>query len=938
MFYTHVARRGNNILIRAFDDEGNRVKRTIPFKPVMYYEAPEPFEGCARMLDGTPLAPVVFDNMTDAAQKIESCKKSFGVTIYGQSNMVHQAIARLHPGDIDVDLTKIVSTITDIEVCSGSFDADGNFVRGPFPEPGEAKYPITAISLIDYGRNRVWALGLEVFEGKRLGTFDPDEMRANDPGKYPDDVKIEYEAFDDECDLLRRYLDIWESLQADTFSGWNSNLFDGVYLYHRIKKLMGSKAANRLSPWGIVKEGTTTSRYGEEVPTVEFLGVAMIDYRELVEKHGYINPPDWKLGTVANVIIKEGKVDYSEEGNLDAMYVENYPKYIHYNIVDTLLILKMERKVKFFDVTYTLAYLAHCNYEDTLGTVNPWSAYANLRMANKGIQLPVIDHITETKTIVGGYVHEPIPGKYKKVATIDANSLYPHMAMQWNMGPETHISRDTPFYQRVMSELIDEVRARPNTEYNRNLLGALMNRDLLHEIIWKTDELEPFETLKKYDVSMSPNLAMFRRDIPGMWREVFQYLYDHRKVVKKQMLKDKQVAVNASEDAHALRAGNPIKHEENAGLTVSQLEAKSAQYYAKVAAGHAMQMALKIMMNSAYGAMSNKWFLQFYNTDIAEGITTGGQGGIQWVCFKIEKWIAEITGYDLGEFEEQYKFGKISVYADTDSAQFTLDPLIHKMFYEKGRDPDIVEVINFMDRFVNEVLEPKVNAWCEEYANLFNCPQNKLVFKREKLCDAGIWVAPKRYVVNVYDCEGVRYAEPEVMVTGLEAIRGNIPSMCQDWLIDCYRIAMASDHEEDIHNRVLEIERFYMKEMSVESMGESMTANNMEKYDEGGWYGKGTTRQVKAAYHFNRMVQEHQLPIKRFMSGDKISILPLLPRNPFGWDVIGYVGYLPPEFGMHGWVDRRVGFTKTFEQPLNNMLKAIGWEAKPKAKASSFFR
>lgn len=309
---------------------------------------------------------------------------------------------------------------------------------------------------------------------------------------------------------------------------------------------------------------------------------------------------------------------------------------------------------------------------------------------------------------------------------------------------------------------------------------------------------------------------------------------------------------------------------------------------------------------------------------MAEAITTYGQLAIQYGGHKINEFLNGVLGAN----------GDWIITQDTDSAYIDMSGVVEKMF---GKDPDQTKVINFLDRLFKDKMEGLFEQWFNELCDKLNCYENKFVFKREVIAPVGIWTAKKRYAALVMDSEGVRYEKPKMKYIGLEAKKSSTPKHCRKWLVECYGLAMTED-ESVLHARVAEIKKEFMSK-PIEDIAAPRSVNNLEKYqDAGSIYVKGTPKHVKAALFHNFLVEN--LPeakgVGLINSGDKIKFVEL-KRNKYGFEVMGFQGFLPREFDMERYVDKQATFQKTFLDPLQVFLNAVGWNYEPKASVMDFF-
>lgn len=420
-FYTSVTKIKAQIYERYVED-GVRKIRHGTFQPELYVLAntPEDSDG-AISLSGLPLKKVKFADSYEMESMIEQMQGVPNYKMFGSGNSVVQYIAHNYPNlSIPFDVNQIHGCIIDIEVESGYRDADGTCIKGPFPEPRDAAYPVTAISAYSTFDQCFYSFGLETFNGEKLGTFDPNNL----PERVKNiigDKKIVYVGFDDEKELLKSFCSHFNIKAYDYISGWNSDTFDTAYLSHRIEKTIGRQYLNSLSPIGSVRKRNFMSKYGEEI-SYNIHGVSNLDMKEIVAKHAFVELDNNKLNTAAKHFLNEEKLDFGDSNNLTELYLNDYQNYIAYNILDSGLVAAINEKTKFIKLMYTLSFLYHCDVGDTNATVSPWQhlTYSFGRLTNEYAELR---RGSEKEDYVGGYVKEPIPGRYKWVVSVDANAL-----------------------------------------------------------------------------------------------------------------------------------------------------------------------------------------------------------------------------------------------------------------------------------------------------------------------------------------------------------------------------------------------------------------------------------------------------------------------------------------------------------------------------------
>jgi DNA polymerase elongation subunit (family B) len=369
-------------------------------------------------------------------------------------------------------------------------------------------------------------------------------------------------------------------------------------------------------------------------------------------------------------------------------------------------------------------------------------------------------------------------------------------------------------------------------------------------------------------------------------------MYEDRKKFKNLMLKAKQ--------EYELEKDTTKKEE---------LERLIARY-------NNLQLAKKLSLNSAYGAMGSQYF-RFYDLRIASAITTSGQFSIRWIESKINAYLNKLLSTN-----EDYVIA-----VDTDSTYLRLGALVNKVYGVDGVvSMPKQKVIEFMDKVCEERLQPYIDKSFGELAEYMNAYRQKMQMKREALADKGIWTAKKRYILNVYNNEGVQYAEPYVKVTGLEMIKSSTPSVVRAKMKESIKI-MISGKETDMHE-FIEKFRNEFKHLPVEEISFPRGLNGLNVYsDTVTLYKKGTPIHVKGAIVYNYNLKKMKLTNKYqlIQEGEKVKFTYLIVPNPFKDTVISFPNRLPKEFDIQQYIDYDTQFEKTFLDPIKIILNCMGW-------------
>ena len=837
-FYTQVSRISNSICYRGYEN-GERVTYRKPFKPTLYVTSKNP-NAQWKTLEGRPVEPMQFDDMKEATQFLKKYEGVEHIQVQGNSNYAAQYIQEHYPHEIKYDPSLVKVANIDIEVASD----DG------FPEPEKAEREVQSIALKYFGLPTVYVWAL-----KAGGKYDPTKTQLD-----MDPTDIVYIECGGEVDLLLKFLQFWNASDTspDVVTGWNVRMFDIPYLVNRVEKMIGPESVKKFSPWGVVREKSVT-RMGRQSQVFELVGVETIDYWDLFQKFGnliYGVQESYKLDNIANVVLGEKKLSYEEHGNLFTLYKEDYQKFIDYNIKDVLLVEKIDEKVQLMNLSMMIAYKGGCNYQEAFGTTQLWDTYIYRELClQKKVVPPKVDRdLTE---IAGGYVKAPQVGRHAWVVSLDLNSLYPHLMMQYNISPETVVDRRTA---------------------NVNVENCLTQT--------RPDSILP-------DHSIAANGIHFRKDIRGVIPSIIDGLYAERKGIKQEMLRVTQLTEEGKMD----------------GKELSSLDAS--------------QMAIKIMMNSLYGAMANRWF-RYYDPRCAEAITLSGQLSIRWA----EKAVNDYMNKVLSTKDVDYVIA-----IDTDSVYMNFGSLVEKMGMT-DRD----KITKVIDQIVEEKFIPLIEESYNELAYYMDAYENKMVMGREVIADAGIWTAKKRYILNVLNSEGVQYAKPKLKIMGIEAVKSSTPASCRDALKGLFNILIGGT--EDNTQKAIAIFNSHFVTLPPQDIAFPRGVSDIGKWKHPDTiYMKGTPIHVRGALLYNALLKELDLerkytPIK---DGEKIKFLYLNPKNPIKENVIAFPDYLPEEFDLHKYVDHKLMFEKAFMNPVNPILDAIGWKPEPTVSLEDFF-
>ena len=769
-----------------------------------------------------------------------------------------------------------------------------------FPIYGQTRFEYNFITelfpqeTIDWNIEHICIANIDIEVGSENGFPEPDvaneeitaiTVAVNDKfyvfgcGEFKtSDPTVDYRKCRSETELIEQFLAVWTLLQPDMVTGWNIKGFDIPYLVNRITKLLGAKMASKLSPWGIIRDKIADGRYGKQYVTYTLVGCSVIDYLELYIKYA----PDGKsqerytLDHIGFSELGERKLSYEEHGSLHSLYKKDYQKYVEYNIQDTRLVGRLNDKLRLLELVLTLAYDGKFNYEDCFMQVRMWDVILYNELLRDGKVIPQNEVHSKSSMYEGAYVKEPVPSMYFWVAGFDLTSLYPSLIMMYNISPETILEPED--YPDDLRDFISK-----NTISVENILHRRIDLSIL----------------VKYNLAMTPNGQFFRRDVEGFMPKITRKMFADRQKYKNEMKKYKR-------ELEKLHLAGKNNSEEK------RIEALISRY-------DNLQLAKKVCLNSLYGATGSQYF-RFFDLRIAIAITSSGQLSIQWVQNATNKFMNSLND----TLDDDYVIA-----CDTDSMYLNLGLYVKKVFAKFKTQYPPKRVVKFMDRLSRYKIQPFIDETYEDMAAYVNAFDNTMIMKREALADKAIWTAKKRYIMNVYDNEGVEYAKPEVKVMGLEVRKSSTPGACRIKLKDAID-TIINGTESDVIKFVDDFRKEFAT-LPVEDIAFPRSVNGLGEYASStDIYSKKTPMHVRAALLYNHLVHknslETQLPLIR--EGEKIKFIYLKEPNPLRENVIGFPITLSKELDLHNYIDYNMQFEKSFLQPLKAILDVLGWKTK----------
>jgi DNA polymerase elongation subunit (family B) len=736
-----------------------------------------------------------------------------------------------------------------------------------FPSPIMAAKKILSISHYDSLDDKLYLFSLAPWSAK--------ESFINEI--YPDLMsKIIFRHCRDEKELLRQYLSFWTTNYPMVVSGWNSGGFDIPYLYNRIVFVLGEAHAKTLSPFRAVTKREYKDSYGNAAVTVNLYGIAQLDLQDLYKKFEVKPRENYRLATIATVELGTTKIDYTDEETIQNMYDVNPQKFNDYNILDSWLVWLINAKRQMIQTAMFIAYTAKVNLEDVYSPVKVWDAYICNKLLDSGRAAPLSTHSLK-QPYIGAYVKQVIPGMYRWIVSFDVASMHPTIIRQWNMCAST-------------------VTNNPICEH----------RDYSNDLVQQTSAANTLVEACPEGFSVAANGVLFSHSksstIPGLVAELF----NERKTTKSK-------ALSLLKDA-----------EKHSGSEAAALKKEASSYKTK-------EGAIKVLLNSLYGAMANEWF-RFFDIRMAEGVTLTSQVVIQF----IERRVNEFLNRVLSHLPPKDRCLAI----DTDSVYFELGDLVDMSFRNKS-GATTTEITDFLDKVSERITESAIIPAIEELAKYMRCRETLISMKREAISDKGFWTAKKKYALNVIDNEGVRYAEPEQKAVGLQLVQTSTPKFCRDALAEAVKIILTGDINDK--ERLVPLIKRIRDEYETLNVYDIACPRGVSELDKwkglDGLPGKGAQPPIRGVLYYNHWLTKMGLDNKYqiIKPGSKIRYLHLNMPNPLKADTIAFFTRLPTEFNIEPFIDRQHMYDFSFLTPLKGITDAVGLLTEPDRSLEDFF-
>ena len=828
--------RDSDIIRTVERKDGKRHFHEYQAKYTFYYKDPR---GKYKSVYGDPLIRVVCKNTKDFRKEvaINKGKELFESDI----NPIFQCLSENY---LNQDAPKLNIAFFDIET---DFDPE----RG-FADPSDPFMPITSISVYLQWMETMVCLAVPP------KTLTIDQAKAELEGI--ENVML----FEKEGDMIDTFLTLIED--ADVLSGWNSEGYDIPYTVNRTSRVLSKDDTRRFCLWGQLPKKREYEKYGKSAETYDLVGRVHLDSLNLYRKYTYEERHSYRLDAIGEIEVGENKVPY--EGTLDQLYNNDFRKFIEYNIQDTALLDKLDKKLRFIDLSNELAHANTVLLQTTMGAVAVTEQAIVNEAHHRGLQVPNRKRYDDGATqAAGAYVAFPKKGLHKWIGSMDLNSLYPSVIRALNMAPETIVGQIRPDISeaRVHEDMTLKKKSFAGSwegRFSTEEYEAVMSqrKDVALTIDWEegkepagatSDTLSGAQIYKlifdsNLPYMLSSNGTIFTTEFEGVIPGILERWYEERKDLQAQLKKAKD-------------AGNKIEIE----------------YWDK------RQLVKKINLNSLYGAILNPG-CRFFDKRIGQSTTLTGRTIVKHMSAEVNK---VITGtYD--------HVGEAMIYGDTDSCYFSGYPVL-KSQIDKGEIPwDKDNVIKLYD----QVCEAANETFPKFMLDAFHCPKSRsdvIAAAREIVAESGLYITKKRYAALVYDIEGFRSdvdGKPgKVKAMGLDLRRSDTPVFMQEFLSELLLMVLTDKPQADVLQRITEFRKEFSERPGWEK-GSPKRANKI------GHYQRLEEKQGKANMPGHVRASINWNTLKR-MNGDKYSqeivdgmkvIVCKLKQNPLGYTSVAY--------------------------------------------------
>jgi len=687
-----------------------------------------------------------------------------------------------------------------------------------------------------------------------------------------------YNTCKSEKELLVKFIEFFSNNYPDILSGWNSEFFDIPYIVNRATHILGEDATKRLSPVGRIRTRAFIGKFGKQQVRHHIEGISCVDYLQIYKRFCPLLRESYKLGDIGETELKESKTDYGDT-DLATLADKNWDLFVQYNIQDVNLLVKLEQKLQYIQLLRMIAYAGLTTFEGALGSLSVITGLCAIRARGRNQRIPTFNKdkdVDDGSQNAGAYVGEPQQGFQNHVVSFDANSLYPNVMITLNLSPETKIG--------VVTELTeDSVTIKHVNGTTYSLTKA---------------KFAAF--VKQEEIAISKAKVLFSQKTKGIIPDTVDYYYNKRVEIQKLFTKAKKELVKLEQGTKE----HKLLQEKIDHLNITQ-------------------HTIKILINTIYGYFGNK-HSPLGDDELAESITLTGQAAIKESNRLLTSFIqqhANLTDEDILQSNPV-------IYNDTDSSYISIKHLakaknIHQVDSKGKITKEYYQIVQEIEDYLNKGIQ----EWGKSTLNSKDC---RLNFKREKICDVGVFLQKKRYILHVLDDEGIPCNK--FKYTGVEVVRTTMPAAIKVHVrrvIETMLMTQSRPDTDKVFNEVYDI----FTKLQVKEIAAVRGISDYEKYAvrcNEFQVCKGIPMHVKAAYFYNLLIDKLGVERKyeKIGSGDKVRMFYVKQPNRYGLKVIGYKYDFPSEFKTTFDPDYELIFNKEVHAVIERCYEAVGWKLK----------
>ena len=884
----------------AWDDQGNRVKYELPFAPYLYVEDRY---GSGTSIYGTKLKRRDFRSSFERNKfvKDSGIRRIFENIPPAQQYLIDQ-YWQLHERD-DFVANPLSICLLDIETETRNVPG---FKRVKYRVNGEEREDTLEFLRVNIIDCEVWEPSSETWVNFKTSSFQKTSFPNVDDAQHAinlitcyDSLKgkmytfgtrpytgtgktVNYIYCRTERELFTKFLEWLEQDFPDVLSGWNSDFFDIPYIINRGEKVLGDDI-KRISPLGHIRKRTFMGQHGKEQTKYHLDGVAVVDYLDVYKKFTMAKRESYKLDAIGDVELGMNKLDFGDM-SLAELSEWHWDKFVDYNVHDVQLLISLEEKLKYINLLRMLSSAGLTTLEAAMGTVSVITGAMVCQARSQGEIIPTFQRGIDLGQNPGAYVAEPRKGFNEYVFSFDANSLYPNTMITLNASPETKMGK-------VVVEG-DEV-------FVKHISGKSKTLSRADFVKW----------MKMENLTLSKAGVLFSQKKRGIMPEWVDIQYKKRKIVQKELAAVNQRIYDIETSLKAGVKGSTKKLEDE----LKELKITRQNLNTK-------QHCIKIQINSCYGYTGNKQ-AALGDDDIASSITLTGQAIIKESNEIVKRFIkARVPDATAQEMDS------VIVYNDTDSVYISIKPLVDRgLVFSNG------SILTKECHKVAEEITNDLNSYIAAWSNrTLNTNDSRIIFKRECICDMGLFLKKKRYVLHVLDAEGIPCSKYKYV--GVDVVRTNMPNTIKPYAKRIIEVMMETkclDQTTKILNETYEV-------FCGLDPAEIASVMGIKKYE---FYAnqcddmtlvKKMPHNVKSSYFYNLILKKLGIDNKyeALGSGDKVRYIHVDKNNKYGIKTIGFKYIWPVEFNQIFQVDKSKMFEKIMFKSIERFYFAVGWSVR----------